>query len=319
MAHGGNMNNLDTFLNLNKPILITGPTGTGKSHLAKKIFHHSKIFKRNFLTLHLASIKEDLIESELFGHKRGAFTGAMENKVGYLEAASEGTLFLDEIGELSLDAQKKLLYLLEEKKFNQVGDTKAQSFTGRLIMATNCNLLEMVKAKKFREDLYYRLITFELKIEPISYNKIKLKKSILEELERAEKEFSKKINVTPETLSAMINFPWPGNYRELKNTIDFLVVTADGNELNFCKKIDEGQQQSSGLEDLFLSDFHQSVELFESLYLKFILKKNHGKINETARQIGLSKAALIYKSKKYAINTWKIKANHHQLSLDVAA
>lgn len=313
------MNNLDTFLNLNKPILITGPTGTGKSFLAKKIYEDAKIFKRSFLTLHLASIKEELIESELFGHKKGAFTGATENKIGYLEAANNGTLFLDEIGELSLEAQKKLLFLLEEKKFNVVGDTKTQSFNGRLIMATNCNLLEMVKAKTFREDLYYRLSTFELKLEPITYDKSKLKIAILNEQIRANEEFSKNYKLTTDLFEQMINYSWPGNYRELKNTMDFLVVTGEKSDPKFEQLAQCAQKKNSGIEDLFLRDFHQSVELFESMYLKHVLEKNQGKINETARQIGLSKAALIYKSKKYLINTWKIKANHYQLPSEMAA
>jgi len=313
------MNHLETFLNLNKPILITGPTGTGKSYLAKQIFEAAKINKRNFLTLHLASIKEELIESELFGHKKGAFTGAIENKIGYLEAANDGTLFLDEIGELSLEAQKKFLYLLEEKKFNVVGDTKAQSFNGRLIMATNCNLLEMVKAKKFREDLYYRLSTFELKLESVAQDKSKLKISILNELERANTEFSKNFSLSSELLEQMLSYNWPGNYRELKNTMDYLVVTGDFSKMNFFKSHQKVSKQASELQDIFLNDFHQSVELFESMYLKHVLEKNHGKINETARLIGLSKAALIYKSKKYAINTWKIKASHYQLPSEMAA
>jgi transcriptional regulator with PAS, ATPase and Fis domain len=186
-------------------------------------------------------------------------------------------------------------------------------------MATNCDLLELVKKRKFREDLYYRLITFELKIEPIAHDKVKLKKSIMNELNRANDEFSKNKYISEESLQEMLNFNWPGNYRELKNTIDFLVLTSESAKIDFTKKVQTNSKSTAAIEELFLNDFHQSVELFESLYLKHVLNKNQGKVNETARLIGLSKAALIYKSKKYAINTWKIKANHHTSSMEMAA
>lgn len=313
------MNNLNSFINLNRPILITGPTGTGKSKMAQIIFDRSSICKKQFLTLHLASIKEELIESELFGHKKGSFTGAVENKNGYLSDANDGTLFLDEIGELSLDAQKKLLYLLEEKKFTPVGDTKAQKFNGRLILATNRDLLSLVKENKFREDLYYRLVTFEIQLPAIKNDLNNLKLSIFQELNRANTEHQKKCKLNDELLNLMLNYPWPGNYRELKNTIDFMVVTSKNEELVFDKKPQNQSKTKNQLEELFLSNFHDSVELFESIYLQHVLTRNKGRVNDTARSIGLSKAALIYKSKKYAINTWKIKGKHYSVDNSLAA
>ena len=168
------------IINLSAPLLITGETGTGKSKAAKEIYNQSIIFKEKYLTVHLASLKDDLLESELFGHKRGAFTGAVESKNGYLRDVGRGTLFLDEIGELSLDSQKKLLYLLEEKKFTALGSTEAVDFNGRIIMATNKNLKEMVQNGLFREDLYYRISIFELKLPSLRSDKNLLKSSIHE-------------------------------------------------------------------------------------------------------------------------------------------
>ena len=161
---------LQKLINISSPLLITGETGTGKSVLAKKIFSEAKIHREKFLTVHLASLKEDLIESELFGYKKGAFTGALECKNGYLKDVGNGTLFLDEIAELSLDAQKKLLYVLEEKKFTPLGSTSAIDFRGRIIMATNRNLEQMVKEGLFREDLYYRITVFKLELSKLTHD-----------------------------------------------------------------------------------------------------------------------------------------------------
>lgn len=161
------MSDYSKYLNIKAPLLITGETGTGKSYLARELFNQSSICKEKFLTVHLASLKEDLIESELFGHKKGAFTGALENKAGYLFEVGTGTLFLDEIGELSLEAQKKLLYLMEEKKFTPVGSNSALDFRGRIIMATNQDLKQLVSERRFREDLFYRISTFHLQLKTL--------------------------------------------------------------------------------------------------------------------------------------------------------
>lgn len=309
------------FLNLKSPLLITGETGTGKSHLAREIFEHSNIFKSKFLTAHLASLKEDLIESELFGHRRGAFTGALDNRAGYFQESQGGTLFLDEVGELSLEAQKKLLYLLEEKKFTPVGSSTAIDFCGRIIMATNKNLAEMVQEKKFREDLYFRMKTFQIEIEPIRLNPTKLEKVIDELLEKLKKMHDLPYaRLSYEARHFLLNQKWEGNLRELSGALEYALVMSPRNQIEvrdfLCqsnKKI-ENKNMLDDFLDKFPVDFHAGMEKFEELFLRKALLENAGKVNDTARKLGLSKTTLIQKAKKYRINTLEIRANASALA-----
>lgn len=305
------------LININSPILITGPTGTGKSQLAHKIFRRSRINQDHFVTLHLASLKEDLLESELFGHKKGSFTGAFENKLGYFKEVGKGTLFLDEIGELSLESQKKLLYVLEEKKFTAIGSTIAQDFQGRLIMATNKDLKAMVREGTFREDLFFRLSVFHLELEPINKNKEKLLLEIHKQFEKLKTQYQKDhLKLNQEIESLMINYSWKGNYRELKNCLEYLVVVADGPAIE--KKdfpewfLSELNPKQASTEVSFIShfpeDFGQALENFEEWYLGAMFERFSGRVNETARVLGMSKTTLINKAKKYGINTLQIRA-----------
>lgn len=307
--------------NLRAPLLITGETGTGKSYLARKIFNQSEIYKEKFLTVHLATLKEDLIESELFGHKKGAFTGAVENKNGYLYEVGEGTLFLDEIGELSLEAQKKLLYLMEEKKFTPVGGQVALDFKGRIIMATNKNLGQMVKEKLFREDLYYRIKVFHLELRPLRENKEVLIKEIENILASLKKQYHAPYTMLgPEALDYLVNKEWKGNFRELKNALEYAIVLGRKNKIEVCdfpaevSALEKPEIESLAFLEAFPEDFHAGQELFEKLFLENWLLKNTGKVNETARRLGISKTTLIQKAKKYRINTLKMRADHSDLA-----
>lgn len=303
------------YLNLKSPLLITGETGTGKSHLARELFKHSSIFKSKFVTAHLASLKEDLIESELFGHRKGAFTGALENKHGYLQDAQEGTLFLDEIGELSLESQKKLLYLLEEKKFNPVGSSVAVDFRGRIIMATNRNLLEMVGQKTFREDLYYRIKTFQIELRPIRDDLDKLSHQIEELFENLKRTHGLPYaRLSSSAKNFLLSGHWKGNIRELAGVLEYALVMGPKNQIeredfpsNEAQASRSRVNENSFLERL-PENFHQGMEHFEELFIKSALIKNQGRINETARRIGISKTTLIQKAKKYRINTLEIRA-----------
>lgn len=312
-----NQSLMSKVTNINTPILITGPSGTGKSQMAQKIFNRSRINRDQFLVLHLASIKDDLLESELFGHRKGSFTGANENKAGYFQAVGKGTLFLDEIGELSLESQKKLLYVLEEKKFTPIGSTVALDFQGRLIMATNKDLRAMVKQGNFREDLYFRLNVFHLELDPINKDKEKLLRELHRQFEVMKNVYKKNdLLLGQEIESLMLNATWRGNFRELKNCLEYMVVVSDGKELKkedfpewFLVELKPNQAKN---ENDFIShfpqDFNQALESFEEWYLKAMFERFSGKVNETARILGMSKTTLINKAKKYQINTLQIRA-----------
>lgn len=308
---------LQKSINLSAPLLLTGETGTGKSFLAKKIFENSQIFKEKFLTTHLASLKEDLIESELFGYKKGAFTGASEAKNGYLKEVGAGTLFLDEIGELSLEAQKKLLYLLEERKFTPLGATQPIDFSGRIIMATNKNLLDLMRQGLFREDLFYRVNVFKLELPTLRGNLNLLETSIGDIFCKLKNQYQKPYSyLSSEAFSYLQNQEWKGNLRELKNTLEFALVMSENRQI-MPKDFPVNQEtefriiktQEKAFIESFPMDFNESLELFEKMYLAEILIKNGGKVNDTARKLGMSKTTLIQKAKKYQINTLKIRAD----------
>ena len=304
------------YANISSPLLITGPTGSGKSIMAKKIFDQSSIHRSQFLTLHLASLKEELIESELFGYKKGAFTGAVESSPGYLKAVGEGTLFLDEIGELSLSAQKKLLYLLEEKKFTPIGATQAQDFRGRVIMATNKNLPELVRMGEFRSDLFYRINVFHIELPGLSSDICELKKSIqsifLEMKTRYHKENLALSELVKEEL---LTRSWEGNYRELKNVLEYATAFCEGKSVELEHLPTEHASLKNDLWQLPLSasawgdNYPEAIEKFEAWYLQNMLEKYQGRVNFSAQKLGLSKATLIAKAKKYQINTMKMRSD----------
>ena len=305
------------LININSPILITGPSGTGKSQLAKKFFKKSKINRDQFLTIHLASLKEDLLESELFGHIKGSFTGAIETKFGYLKNVGCGTLFLDEIGELSLESQKKLLYLLEEKKFTPIGSTAALPFQGRLIMATNKDLKKMVQEGSFRADLFFRLNVFHIELDSINANKEKLEIEIHKQFEEMKERYQKEyLQLSSEVESLMLNFIWKGNYRELKNCLEYLVAITDGPLIKkedfpgwFLSELSPKQAVTNkDFISHFPQDYNLAVENFERWYLLAMFERFSGKVNETARVLGISKTTLINKARKYQINTLQIRA-----------
>lgn len=310
---------ISKFTNISAPLLLRGETGTGKSFLAQKIYNCSYIHKEKFLTAHLASLKEELIESELFGFKKGSFTGASEAVNGYLKDTGAGTLFLDEIGELSLSAQKKLLYILEEKRFTPIGSTQSLEFRGRIIMATNRPLEKMVKDGSFREDLYYRIKVFQIELPALK----KDENLFFETMENLWIEIRNKYHKPHKTLPAELKkklskLEWRGNFRELKNALEYALVMSEDSQIaiedfpsdihnqTFLAKFERVSQES--FLEHFPEDFNGSLEIFEKMYLLDKFKKNAGKVNETARKLGMSKTTLIQKARRYQINTLKIRA-----------
>ena len=213
-------------------VLITGDTGSGKEMVAQAIHKNSKRKFESLVVVNCSAIPSGIIESELFGHKKGAFTGALDNKKGYFETAHKGTIFLDEIGELPVDIQAKLLRVIETGEFMRVGESKTQKVDVRIVAATNRNLLEGVTKKNFRQDLYFRLKTVNIKVPPLSDHLNDLHLYV----ERFGLEFTNKNDIpfkgfSSEAIATLKQYHWPGNIRELKNVVESLLVINKGERI----------------------------------------------------------------------------------------
>ena len=227
------LNLIGQVANTDISVLINGESGSGKDMIAKAIHKNSKRKFESLIIVNCAAIPSGIIESELFGHKKGSFTGATDNRKGYFEAAHKGTIFLDEIGELPLETQAKLLRVIEDGEFIKVGENKSQKVDTRIIAATNKNLLEEVRENKFRKDLYFRLKTITIHAVPLrkKYSDIHLF------VERFGLEFSAKNDISfkgfsSDAIRALQSYSWPGNIRELKNVVESLLVIHKGERIN---------------------------------------------------------------------------------------
>src|SRR5271154_4281411 len=209
-------------------VLIQGETGTGKELIARAVHNISSRCGRSFVKLNCAAIPLDLLESELFGHERGAFTGAIAQKTGRFELADKGTLFLDEIGDIPLALQPKLLRVLQEQEFERLGSGRTHKVDVRLVAATNRNLLEMVVRNEFRSDLYYRLNVFPISLPPLRERREDIPALVTHFVEILGRRIRKQIDyVSPETMAGFQSYPWPGNVRELENMIERAVILAN--------------------------------------------------------------------------------------------
>ena len=281
-------------------IFITGESGTGKELVAKAIHYGSKRKGHPFIGLNCSSIHETLLESELYGHEKGAFTDAREMKKGHFELASGGTLFLDEIGDMSLQAQAKLLRSLDEKKIRRVGGQKEIDVDVRILSATNKNINLLIEGKKFREDLYYRLDVFEVKIPPLRERQpdIPLLSDFF--LKKFSRETGKEVvRISEDALKILVAYPFPGNVRELKNLVERAVILSTGPELlpkDFPSLNDHSRQSASGLdeEDLKLDDVEKNV------IEKALRSVNFNQV-KAACLLGISRYSLIRRLRKYDI------------------
>lgn len=292
----------------NATIFIYGESGTGKELIARAIHNHSMRAKEKFIQVNCAAIPEELIESELFGHVKGAFTGATEKKLGKFELADGGTIFLDEIGDMSLKTQAKVLRVLEEGEVQKVGSSKINTVDVRVIAATNKDLIKEIKDGNFREDLYFRLNVVPLYSPPLREKKEDI--PIL--IDYFMGFFSDENNFRPKKFSdkaieAMMKYPWKGNVRELKNLIERLIITT---EADIIEKKDL-PEQIRGEIHIYLPDVKEikSIKEFRDLAEKeFILSKleaNNWNISQTAREIDTPRSNLYKKLEQYGI---KIKA-----------
>ena len=213
-------------------VLLHGETGTGKELFARAIHNHSPRRERTFVRLNCAAIPSGLVESELFGHEKGAFTGALMQKKGRFELADGGSLFLDEIGDISLDLQPKLLRALQEREFERLGSTKTIHVDVRLIAATHRDLESMIRSNEFREDLFYRLNVFPIEIPPLRERREDIPLLVHYFVSRLARRMQKRIQTIPkQAMEALVSAPWPGNVRELENFIERCVIVTQGDEL----------------------------------------------------------------------------------------
>ena len=223
------LDQVKTVAPLDSTVLIQGETGTGKELIARAIHNLSTRKRNNFVRFNCAAVPAGLLESELFGHEKGAFTGALTRKLGRFELADKGTLFLDEIGDMPLELQAKLLRVLQEQEFERLGSTQTQRVNVRVVAATNCDLKQMVADKRFRNDLYFRLNVFPITIPPLRDRREDITDLVKAFVTRFSVRMNRRIEVIPlATLQALARYEWPGNIRELQNFLERSVILSSG-------------------------------------------------------------------------------------------
>jgi DNA-binding NtrC family response regulator len=281
-------------------VLVLGESGTGKELIAKALHQLSPRAKQPFVTVHCAALAPTLLESELFGHERGAFTGAHERRIGRFEQAQGGTLFLDEIGEIDAAIQVKLLRFLGERTFERVGSNKTLMADLRLVAATNKNLEELVKAGKFREDLFFRLRVVEIELPPLRERTGDIPLLAQSFLREFAKENGKTVNdFTAEALKALINFSWPGNVRELRTAIEHAVVLSRGERIALRDLPPSVRGESSGGGVKLFQGKDLTVKAAEKQLIVRALKETDGNRTRAARKIGMSRRTFHRKLHEY--------------------
>jgi formate hydrogenlyase transcriptional activator len=232
-ALGGVLDQIQTVAPTDATVLIEGETGTGKELIAHAIHTHSRRRDRPFVKLNCAAIPLGLLESELFGHEKGAFTGAVAQKLGRFEAANGGTLFLDEIGDIPLELQAKLLRVLQEQEFERLGSTYTHHVNVRVVAATNQDLARLVAEKQFRMDLYYRINVFPIAVPPLRHRMDDIPMLVAHFVRRYAESMAKSIEkITSDDMEALVRYPWPGNIRELQNFIERATILSNGDALH---------------------------------------------------------------------------------------
>jgi DNA-binding NtrC family response regulator len=285
---------IKTIAPTNATVLITGETGTGKEIVARAIHHQSKRRNKPFIATSCAALAESLLESELFGHEKGAFTGALGRKKGKFEAADKGTLFLDEIGEINANTQIHLLRSLEEKKITRIGSNEEISVDVRVITATNKDLRNMVTEGKFREDLYYRLKVVTIKIPPLKERKEDILPLAEHFLKRYAEENSKEVaEFSPGVIEFMLNYSWPGNVRELENMVEHGVILAKESAVTMAELPQDIIHPTIQKE--------KTIEAVTKYHILNVLEETKGNISKAADILGIRRMTLYNKLKKYEV------------------
>ena len=281
-------------------VLIEGESGTGKELIAKAIHNNSNRKDKPFIAVNCAAIPDTLIESELFGHVKGAFTGAHQDRVGRFELANQGTIFLDEIADMSLATQAKLLRVIQEEKFERVGGTKTIAVDVHIIAATNKSLLKEVKEGRFREDLFYRVSVFPIFLPPLRERREDIPLLITHFLEKFNKEMGKAIdNIAPQTMKVLLNYYYPGNIRELRNIIEHAFICIKDNTI--LPEHLPGELLREGERFNITTSQASSLDIVEKEWILRVLEETGWKYAETARRLGISRTTLWRKVKSFGI------------------
>lgn len=296
---------IERVADTNANVLLLGESGVGKEVLAQKIHEISSRSSMAFTPINCQYYSSNLLESELFGHEKGAFTGANGKRIGRFEESNGGTIFLDEIGEVSADTQIKFLRVLEDKKIERMGSNKRINVDFRLISATNKDLIKEIKNKTFREDLFYRINTITIEIPPLRERKEDILDMIFFFIDIFQRELKKEIkHIEEETLSYLLNYNYPGNIRELKNIIERLFVLSNDGILKMQDLPEDMTEDIHKLEDSNIIDFNLARNNFEKDYLLNALNHCDNNISQTAKVIGLSRRQLFNKINEYDLRKY---------------
>ncbi len=309
---------LERVIDTGSTVLIIGESGTGKEVIAKAVHYNSNRKQYPFRSIDCSTIPKDLIGSELFGHEKGSFTGAISRKIGKFEVASKGTLFLDEISNLSIDMQAKLLRVLQEKEFERIGGNQVIKVDTRIVAASNRDLREMVKENLFREDLYYRLNVVPVYLPSLKERKEDIPLFIDYFLEKYNNEFDRSMNIDLKARLFLTNYEWPGNVRQLENVIKRLIllsteklITVEDTksilEFEGLSPVSEKRNENSMMnqKEADSGDHIKSIDEMEKEYLERILKYYNYNISNTARALKISRKTMHNKLKKYNISIHK--------------
>ncbi|MCB1177960.1 MAG: sigma-54-dependent Fis family transcriptional regulator [Leptospiraceae bacterium] len=286
----------------NARVFIYGENGTGKELVAKSIVMNSKRKTQPYVEINCAAIPEDLIESELFGFEKGAFTGAGDKRIGKFEAANTGTIFLDEICDMSLSTQAKVLRILQEQRFERIGGTDSLQVDVRVIAATNIPVEDAIKEGKFREDLYYRLNVIPIVIPPLRERKSDIPMLLDHYMKQTAKDNELQVKkMDNEAVNLLTNHFWPGNIRELKNVVERLCIMTLGDTIK-AKDVKEALQGFKKAEEIFLQgDLKKAKEEFERQYIIKSLQMNEGNVSKTSKILGVERTHLYRKLKSLNI------------------
>jgi transcriptional regulator with PAS, ATPase and Fis domain len=297
----------------NVSVLLTGESGTGKEVLARAIHGFSGRATKPFVPFNCTAVPRELIESQLFGYRRGAFTGADRDNHGLIRAARDGTLFLDEIGELGLDLQPKLLRFLESGEIHPLGEPTPLAVDVRIVAATNANLDELVQAGRFREDLFYRLNVIRLTIPPLRERRDEIPALVHHFVLRAAEEFEKgRVRVAEETMEHLLLYRWPGNVRELQNEIRRMVALAEADTVlkpsalspQILRATPRASRQSGGGAEVAVTltdKLIPTLARIEREMIKVALRTSHGRVEAAARALGISRKGLYLKRQRLGL------------------